>query len=130
MKEIVAYSFMPQQSTAVTLKTQDAVVGNVRKKFDVGDWVIYRITKGSAHPGPRAKDVYPAPKGEGYRYHVDKFWVVTEVCEGGKVRVRTRRGKEHVVSEDDPLLRRANWWDRLWHRSRFPQLADAAGSTQ
>src|SRR5689334_9993413 len=90
-----------------------------------GDWVIYRKTKHSAAPGPRAKDVAPEPNGEEYSYCVDKFWVVTGV-EGGRVMLATRRGKHHVVANDDLNLRQAKWWERFLFRDRFPDTHSMA----
>jgi len=92
--------------------------------FKPGDWVVYRMQKHSTRPGPRAEGVQPAPRGEDYSYHVDKFWTVVAVQPDGKVVARTRRGKEHVLEPDDPLLRRANWWERLLWRKRFPRLEE------
>lgn len=88
-------------------------------KLEPGDWVIYRKTKHSEHPSPRASNVSPAPFGEGYSYTIDKYWVVQEVLADGSLRLRTRRGKEHVVTAEDPRLRRANLLQRLLYRSRF-----------
>jgi hypothetical protein len=87
--------------------------------LEAGDWVIYRKTKHSEHPGPRASNVSPARFGESYSYTVDKYWVVQEVLPDGSLRLRTRRGKEHIVAADDPRLRRANLLQRLLYRSRF-----------
>lgn len=85
-----------------------------------GDWVVYRKTKFGLHPGPRAKDVVPAAQGDLYSYVVDKYWVVVSLVPHGRVRLRTRTGKEHVVSLGDPNLRPARWWERLLLRDRFP----------
>ncbi len=90
-------------------------------RFAVGDRVIYRREKHSTHPGPRARNIDPAPLGELYSYEVDKFWTVQRVENGNLVLV-TRRGKTHSVKADDPRLRRANLWERLVHGSRFPQI--------
>jgi hypothetical protein len=92
------------------------------RQFTPGDFVVYRMQKHSVHPGPRAEDVHPAPQGEDYSYHVDKFWIVAAVRPDGKIVARTRRGKEHLLEPDDPLLRKAKWWERLLFRSRFPRL--------
>jgi hypothetical protein len=94
------------------------------QRYKPGALVIYRVAKFSTHPGPRAKDIAPAPKGETYSYEVDKFWVVADSGRDGKVRLRTRRGKEHVVDSDDPRLRPARWWERLMYKSRFPSLTE------
>jgi len=91
--------------------------------YKKGDWVIYRVSKVSSHPGPRAEHVSPEPRGEHYTYDVDKFWVVDDLEDHGKVRLRTRRGKAHVIEVDNPRLRHASWWERIWYRDRFPQLA-------
>jgi hypothetical protein len=85
-----------------------------------GDFVIYRKQKYSVHPGPHAKDIFPTPNGDYYSYHVDKFWTVISVQPDHTVVVCTRRGKQHTLVADDPALRRANWWERLVFRHRFP----------
>ena len=83
-----------------------------------GDWVIYRKQKVSSSPGPRAQSTMPAAKGENYNYIVEKFWVVCAVADG-MAELVTRRGKRHRVPLDDHRLRRARWWERLIHGSRF-----------
>jgi hypothetical protein len=90
-------------------------------RFEVGEPVMFRVTKRSPHPGPRAIHVEPEPLGEGYTYDVDKFWVVQEVRPDGRLVLRTRRGKQHVVHADHERLRPARWWDRLLYGDRFPQ---------
>lgn len=90
--------------------------------FHPGDPVVYRATKHSAHPGPRAQEVTAEKCGEGYSYVVDKFWVVAETRPDGQVVLQTRRGKIHQLSADDPRLRPARWWERFWFRGRFPSL--------
>ncbi len=92
------------------------------REFEPGDPVIYRKSKHSASPGPRAADVQPAPRGEYYAYKVDKFWTVAEVRPDGMIVVRTRRGKEHLLEAGDRALRKARWWERLLYRDRFPEL--------
>lgn len=89
-----------------------------RNELQPGDWVVYRKTKHSTCPGPRATEISPSRGGDTYSYIVDKYWVVTAVGDGS-VRVRTRRGKEHEVEAGDPNLHRASWWERLRFRSRF-----------
>lgn len=109
---------------------------NVRMKvkpiFRPGDFVIYRMTKHSQCPGPRAKQVAPSPFGEEYKYQVDKYWIVDEVREDGQVLLRTRRGKTRVMRMDDLNLRPASWWQRLLYRNSFPQPHPpaAAGTKQ
>jgi hypothetical protein len=98
------------------------------QKYEVGDWIIYRKQKSSSNPGPRAEDLQPAPRGEDYTYHVDKFWTVVEIQEDGKILARTRRGKEHLIDPDDPALRKPRWWEKLLWKNRFPTVA-SSGST-
>ena len=91
-----------------------------------GDWVVYRKPKFGIVPGPRAKAVAPAPQGEGYTYIVEKFWVVTDILPDGRLRLRTRRGKEHVVRSNDANLRQARWWERWLYRDRFRAIEHVA----
>lgn len=89
----------------------------------VGDRVVYAKDKHSGFPGQRAKDVSAAAKGEGYSYIVEKYWVVKEVFDNGSVLLQTRRGKEHVIFLDDPSLRPASIWEKIFLSGRFPKLA-------
>jgi hypothetical protein len=101
-------------------------------RFRRGEIVVYKKQKVSPKPGPRAHDIAPAVQDGKFAYVVDKFWVVTEVRDDGKIMVRTRRGKQHCIDPLDPNLRRVGWWDRLWNRSEYRKLlasvteADAA----
>lgn len=95
-------------------------------KLRPGEPVIYRASKVSTGPGPRARNVYAAPGGDTYTYVVEKFWVVADVRGDGKLLLRTRRGKEHLVEPNDPKLRRPHWWERLLYRGRFPRLTQPA----
>jgi hypothetical protein len=96
----------------------------MQQQFQPGDWVVYRKTKFSTHPGPRAQNVTAARSGDQYAYTVDKFWVVANVLDNGQLVLHTRRGKEHVVDADDPDLHRARWWERLIYRQRFTSVED------
>jgi hypothetical protein len=93
--------------------------------FQTGDWVVYRKTKHSPLPGPRADNVMPAQHGDDYTYTVDKYWVVEGVNNDGTLRLRTRRGKRHSIRTSDPSLRKARWWERFLYRSRFESIAEA-----
>ncbi|MEZ6099167.1 MAG: hypothetical protein R3E01_09365 [Pirellulaceae bacterium] len=84
-----------------------------------GEWVVYTKQKFSASPGPRAKQVSAASRGDTYSYLVDKYWVVAKCLEDDRVLLRTRTGKEHVVAADDTHLRRARWWERLLFARRY-----------
>ena len=93
--------------------------------FQPGDWVIYRKSKRSAAPGPRAQQVSPSSKGDTYGYVVDKFWIVTEVVEGSHIKLKTRRGKEHLIALDDQNLRPLRFWQRWLYRRRFEEVQRA-----
>lgn len=88
--------------------------------YRVGDLVIYALTKMSRRPGPRARSIQPARRGDDYNYVVDKFWRVGRTLNGDQLLLVTRRGKTRTVSASDPLLRPAGWFDRLVRRNRFP----------
>ena len=94
-----------------------------RISYQVGDWVIYRKSKQSPIPGPRAQQVSPSPRGDVYSYVVDKFWIVTEVLGENHLKLRTRRGKEHLISADDRNLRPVRFWERWLYRRRFEDVA-------
>jgi hypothetical protein len=91
-------------------------------KFAAGDWVLYRKLKHSASPGPRASNISAAPNGELYSYFVVKFWTVQEVLADCRLRLRTRRGKTHLIEASDPNLRRVSWWKRWIYKNRFREV--------
>lgn len=91
----------------------------MRQVWKQGDWAVYRKSKRSASPGKRAEHVIASPKGETYTYVVDKFWVVEATLPGNRLRLRTARGKTHVIDADDPSLRRPSLFQRLVRRDRF-----------
>ena len=94
------------------------------RHFATGDWVIYRKQKQSNSPGPRAKNLVAARKGESYRYIVEKYWIVNEVLDSGELVLKTRGGKLHTIDPGDPLLRKARWWERWLLKSRFNMHVD------
>jgi hypothetical protein len=94
-----------------------------------GDRIVYRIQKHSVKPGPRAKNVYAAPRGEEYNYEVDKYWIVREQRDDGSIVAQTRQGKLHELQADDPHLRPASWWECLWHQRQFPVLEELPPSS-
>ena len=94
-----------------------------KARYQVGDWVIYRKSKQSPVPGSRARQVSPSTHGDLYSYVVDKFWIVSEVVDENQLRLKTRRGKEHLISTDDRNLRPARFWERWLYRSRFAEIA-------
>ena len=94
----------------------------MKSEFKPGDPVIFRVTKQSTDPGPRAVDVHPAQAGDTYSYQVDKFWTVREVS-ADNVQLVTRRGKQRSVAKNDLRLRPARWWERWLYADRFPKLS-------
>jgi len=46
----------------------------------------------------------------------------------GRLLLRTRRGKTHVVEPNDPNLRHATFWDRVRYRKRFAELRETPKS--
>ncbi|MBW3543852.1 MAG: hypothetical protein KY476_26690 [Planctomycetes bacterium] len=100
----------------------------MRRRYKPGEPVVYRKIKRSTRPGPRARDVHPASKGEEYCYRVDKFWTIVGEP-NGQLLVATRRGKRHLIDPRDGCLRPAHWWERLLYRDRFPQWDQAQDST-
>ena len=72
-----------------------------RRPFRQGDWVVYRRLKFTTHPGHRAHDVDASAHGDYYSYFVDKFWVVAEVLADHQLLLKTRRGKTHIVADND-----------------------------
>ena len=95
-----------------------------KRNFRVGDFVIYRKQKESVTPGPRARNLHPTEHGDHYKYTVDKFWIVADVVNDDQLLLKTRTGKEHLVSIEDFLLRRPRFWERIFYHNRFPQLED------
>lgn len=90
--------------------------------FQTGDFVVYKKTKFSAKPGPRARHIEPARNGDTYRYQVDKYWVVVGNTDDDRLIVKTPGGKQQTLHEGDPNLRRAHWWEKLLYRNRFDCL--------
>lgn len=95
-------------------------------KASVGDRIVYRKTKFSPLPGPRAHHITASDKGENYTYLVDKYWVVADVLDDGRLVAKTRRGKLNYVWPDDPNLRKAGMIESLIRRDLFPSVAEAA----
>lgn len=89
-----------------------------------GQWAIYRKSKRSVAPGPRASAVQATTKGEQYSYVVDKFWVVRRVLESGSLELQTPSGKRREISSDDPNLRKPSWLERLVWRERFARAEE------
>ena len=88
--------------------------------IEVGSHVIYRKTKYSRKPGPRAASITPSRHGDSYAYVVDKYWLVVERNSPDEIVVQTRRGKRLTLKADDVNLRPASFLDRLLYGRRFP----------
>jgi hypothetical protein len=95
-------------------------------RLDIGDVVVYRKQKVSAHPSPSAYDVQSCGEGDTYQYFVDKYWTVENVLRDGRIVVTTRTHKHHYLHPDDPNLRKAGLVVRLRRWRRFPRLDKAA----
>jgi hypothetical protein len=93
-------------------------------KWEPLDLVVYSKQKHSASPGPRAREVDAASRGETYSYTVDKFWVVQQVLEDGNLRLITRTGKQHTIHPHDPNLRKATLWERWYFCGRYREIKE------
>jgi hypothetical protein len=89
--------------------------------FEPGDFLLYRKTKVSQRPGPRARNVQPAQNGDDYSYEVVKFWRLANVLPDGRLLAVTRTGKEIFLTPSDSNLRKARIVDVVLHRTRFPR---------
>lgn len=99
-----------------------------KKSYKVGQTVVYRMPKSSTSPGERAINVKPSSRGELYAYEVEKYWIVSKLLDEGRIELRTRTGKQHVISMDDSRLRNASFIERLILSDRFPKLAAEKGA--
>ena len=93
-----------------------------QRSFKAGDLVVFRRQKHTTHPGRRAQAVEATAHGDFYDYFVEKSWIVDNVQSDGRLLLKTRRGKTHVVDPGDENLRHATLWDRLRYRRRFAEL--------
>lgn len=113
--------------TGKVLRPRAIEATKMRQTYAPGDWVVYRKSKRSSTPGPRAQQVVASSKGEKYSYVVEKFWVVESTLPDNQIVIRTRRGKSHQISADDPNLRRASLLSRILYRHRFLEVISAIG---
>lgn len=74
--------------------------------FKAGERVVYATES-------RALDASTATANE-------KYWVVDQILDGGRLLLRTRRGGMRVVPERSAQLRRPFWWESVLMRGRFP----------
>jgi hypothetical protein len=95
----------------------------LRGKFRPGAPIVYRVVETSTRPGPEARDIHPAERGELYYYLINKYWRVEEVRQDGWIVALTPLMEHHYLRRDDPNLRKANLLERLRYAARFPYLA-------
>ncbi len=96
-----------------------------RFSWSAGDLLVFRKSKVSKSPGPRAMNVSPSKAGDFYGYTVDKYWIVKEVLPEGSLLVQTTRGKELTLPADDMALRKPYIWERWFLRKRFKKLSES-----
>ncbi len=96
----------------------------LRRRLQPGAPIVYRVAETSMRPpGPEARDVRPAERGDLYYYLIKKYWRVEQVLEDGRIVAVTPLMEHHCLRRDDPNLRKANLLERLRHGARFPRLA-------
>jgi hypothetical protein len=85
--------------------------------------IVYRMVESSTRPGPEAREIRPAERGDLYYYLITKYWRVEEVLQDGWIVAITPLMEHIYLRRDDPNLRKANLLERLRHGARFPHLA-------
>jgi hypothetical protein len=96
----------------------------LRRRLQPGAPIVYRMATSSTRPpGPEARDVRPAERGDFYYYLINKYWRVEQVLEDGRIVAVTPLMEHHCLRRDDPNLRKASLIERLRHGARFPRLA-------
>ena len=91
-------------------------------KWESHDLVVYSKQKHSVSPGPRAREVEAAARGETYSYTVDKFWIIEQQLVDGQLLLITRTGKQHAIDKNDPNLRKATLWEKWYYRRRYREI--------
>ncbi|MDQ3117398.1 MAG: hypothetical protein M3Q86_12455 [Verrucomicrobiota bacterium] len=96
----------------------------LRRRLQPGVPIVYRMAENSSRPpGPEARDIRPAERGDLYYFLIEKYWRVEQVLEDGRIVAVTPLMEHHLLRPDDPNLRRASLLERLRHGARFPRLA-------
>jgi hypothetical protein len=95
----------------------------LRGKLLPGVPIVYRMVETSTRPGPEARDIHPAERGDLYYYLITKYWRVEEVLQDGWIVAITPLMEHHYLRRDDPNLRKANLLERLRYGARFPHPA-------
>lgn len=95
----------------------------LRRRLQPGVPIVYRMAESSTRPpGPEARDVRPAERGDFYYYLIKKYWRVEQVLGDGRIVAVTPLMEHHVLRRDDPNLRKANLLEQLRYGARFPRL--------
>lgn len=95
----------------------------LRGRLHPGVPIVYRMVESSTRPGPEARDIHPAERGDLYYYLITKYWRVEEVLQDGWIVAITPLMEHIYLRRDDPNLRKANLFERLRYGARFPNLA-------
>ena len=85
------------------------------RKFTRGDFVVYY------EPAPR-RPALVEPAGGGSAHFTTHYLTVRESSKKGTLVLQAHSGQLIVTHNQNPDLRRARWWERLVHGSRFPRL--------
>lgn len=91
------------------------------KTYAANDWVVHHQTTASVRPERDAREVWPAARGELYRYIVDHVYRVVRVLADGSIEAVGRDGVVRLFDAADPSLEKAGWWRRWRLRRGFPQ---------
>ncbi|CAN5409276.1 hypothetical protein BH20VER3_BH20VER3_01960 [soil metagenome] len=91
--------------------------------LQAGAPIVYRVVETSTRPGPEAREIRPAERGDLYYYLTNKYWRVEEVLQDGWIVARTPRNEHQYLRGDDPNLRKASLVERLRYAARFPAAA-------
>ncbi len=95
-----------------------------RRRLQPGVPIVYQMAETSSRPpGPDAKDIRPAERGDLYYFLTRKYWRVEQVLDDGRIVAVTPLMEHHLLRRDDPNLRRASLLEQLRHGARFPRLA-------
>jgi hypothetical protein len=97
---------------------------DMRRELKLGMFVVYRSQRHSTSPEPNAKGVYATPHVDDYSYYVEEYARVAAVLPDGKLLICTKNGTQRTLQAEEPLLRRAGWWERLLFRKNFPPCTD------
>ena len=89
------------------------------RRFSTGESVVYEEVQQPTNAQTRQN---PQTADSGDSRVVYHYMTVMESREKGTLVLLTQGGQLHVTHNNNPNLRRASWWERLCHPSRFPRL--------